>query len=129
MFDDSVTVTIEPYNNKKLIEYICEGETLIILLQTKEMIRMNSPDFVHRTPEEPGNEQVLRGSHEGLVENFDSNVSLIRKRIKNNKLVVMETHLGKKTKTHAYYLYMEDLVDREALKTVEERLQAIEVDK
>ncbi|AWE09306.1 spore germination protein [Lysinibacillus sp. 2017] len=129
MMDDSVTITTESYDYKKLIQYICNGETLIILSKTKELIRLNSPDFVHRTPEEPGNEQVLRGSHEGLVENFDANVSLIRKRIKNNKLVVKETTLGKVTKTHAYYLYMENLVDREALKTVEERLQAINIDK
>lgn len=127
-FDDSVTITTEPYNNEKLIDYICNGETLVILLHTHEMIRLDSPDFVHRTPDEPENEHVLRGSHEGLVENFDSNVSLIRKRIKNNKLIVKKLILGKETKTVAYYFYVEDIVDKEALKTVEERLQAIELD-
>ncbi|MER1987117.1 MAG: spore germination protein [Solibacillus sp.] len=125
---DSVTVTIEPYNNKNLIDYICNGETIILLQQTNEMIRLNSPDFVHRTPEEPGTEHVLRGSHEGLVENFDSNVSLLRKRIKNNKLIVKELTLGKETKTRAYYVYVNDVVDKEALKTVEERLAGIDLD-
>ncbi len=128
ILDDSITITTEPYDNQKLIDYICDGQTLIILLQTKEMIILDSPDFVHRTPDEPGNEQVLRGSHEGLVENFDSNVSLIRKRIKNNKLIVKKLILGKETKTVAYYFYVDDLVDREALQTVEERLQGIEID-
>ncbi|MER2126157.1 spore germination protein [Solibacillus sp.] len=127
-FDDSVTITTEPYNREKMINYICNGETLVILLHTQEMIRLDSPDFVHRTPDEPENEHVLRGSHEGLVENFDSNVSLIRKRIKNNKLIVKKLILGKETKTVAYYFYVEDIVDKEALKTVEERLQAIELD-
>ena len=127
-FDDSVTITTEAYNNEKLIDYICNGETLVILLHTQEMIRLESPDFVHRTPDEPENEHILRGSHEGLVENFDSNVSLIRKRIKNNKLIVKKLILGKETKTVAYYFYVEDVVDKEALKTVEERLQAIELD-
>ena len=127
-FDDSVTITTEAYNNEKLIDYICNGETLVILLHTQEMIRLESPDFVHRTPDEPENEHIVRGSHEGLVENFDSNVSLIRKRIKNNKLIVKKLLLGKETKTVAYYFYVEDVVDKEALKTVEERLQAIEID-
>ena len=125
---DSITITKEPYNTQKLIDYICNGETLVILLKTKEMIRLDSPDFVHRTPEEPENESVLRGSHEGLVENFDSNVSLIRKRIKNNKLIVKKLLLGKETKTLAYYIYVDDVVDRKALKTVEERLHAIDLD-
>jgi spore germination protein KA len=128
LFDDSVTITTEPYDNEKLIDYICNGETLVLLLQKQEMIRLSSPEFVHRTPEEPDNEQILRGSHEGLVENFDSNVSLIRKRIKNNKLIVKKLTVGKETKTEVYYFYVDDVVDREALKTVEERLNAIDID-
>lgn len=128
MEDNTVIISTEPYNNQKLIEYVCNGETLIILLQSLEMIRLNNPEFVHRPTEEPENEQVLRGSHEGLVESFDSNMSLIRKRIRNNKLVVKKQIIGKETNTFIYYFYLDDVVDKEALKTVEERLQAIELD-
>lgn len=128
MLNDSITITTEPYNNQKLIEYVCNGETIVILLHTNEMIRLNSPNFVYRTPDEPSNEEVLRGSHEGFVENYDSNVSLIRKRIKNNKLIVKKIVIGKETNTLVYYFYMEDVVDQEALKTVEERLNAIDLD-
>ena len=126
--DESISITTEPYDSQKVVEYICNGETIIILPQTQEMVRLNSPEFAHRTPDEPDNEQILRGSHEGLVEHFDSNVSLIRKRIKNNKLIVKKTVIGKKTKTEAYYFYGDDVVDKEALKTVEERLQAMQLD-
>lgn len=128
MQEDSITITMEPYDSQKIIEYICNGETIIILPQMQDMIRLNSPDFVHRTPDEPDNEQILRGSHEGLVENFDSNMSLIRKRIKNNKLIVKKVTIGKETKTQAYYVYLDDVVDKEALKTVESRLQSMNLD-
>ena len=36
--------------------------------------------------------------------------------------------LGKETKTVAYYLYVDDVVDKDALRTVEERLNAIDLD-
>jgi spore germination protein KA len=126
--EDSISITTEQYARKKIVEHVCNGETLIILLQSKEMIRLISPEFVHRPTEEPANEQVLRGSHEGLIEHFDSNVSLIRKRLKNNKLVVKKVVIGKETKTEAYYFYVDNLVDKEALKTVEERLNSINLD-
>lgn len=126
--DDSVTITTEQYDNKKMLDYICNGETIIIFLQMDKMIRFSNPEFVHGTPDEPENEQILRGSHEGFVENFDSNVSLIRKRIKNNKLVVKKEIIGKETKSEAYYLYLDDVVDKETLKTVEERLKALKLD-
>ncbi|MER2155891.1 MAG: spore germination protein [Solibacillus sp.] len=126
--DDSVTITTEQYDEKKLINYVCDGETIIILLQSRKMIRFSSPEFVHGTPDEPENEQILRGSHEGFVESFDANISLIRKRIRNNKLVVRKIILGKNTRTVIYYYYVDDLVDKEALKTVENRLNAIDID-
>ncbi len=126
--DDSITITTEKYNQQKLVDYVCNGETIIILIQSNQMIRINNADFAHKTPEEPETEQIIRGSHEGFVENFDTNVSLIRKRIKNNKLVVKEVLLGKETKTTAYYFYVEGVVDTEALKTVEKRLSEIELD-
>ena len=124
----SISITTEPYDQQKVIEYVCSGETLLILLDTQELVRLENPEFVHNGPEEPGNEQILRGSHEGFVEHFDSNVALVRKRIKNNQLVVKKVMLDKKTKTQAYYFYVDDIVDKEALKTVEERLQSIEID-
>lgn len=126
--EDSITITTERYDQKKIIDYVCNGETLIILLQSKQMIRLNNAEFAHKTPEEPENEQILRGSHEGFVENFDLNMQLIRKRIKNNKLVVKQITLGNETKTTVYYLFVENVVDSEALKIMENRLNAVDVD-
>lgn len=125
---DSVTITTEVYDEKKIVQYVCNGETLVILSSANQMVRLISPEFVHRTPDEPDNEQILRGSHEGLVEHFDTNMSLIRKRIKNNQLVVKKIYIGKETKSAVYYLYVNDIVDKEALHTVEKRLQSIELD-
>lgn len=126
--DESVIITTEKYDEQKLVDYVCNGETLIILLQSNQMIRLNNAEFAHKTPEEPENEQILRGSHEGFVENFEVNMQLIRKRIKNNKLVVKQITLGNETKTTVYYMFVENVVDNEALKTVENRLNAVDVD-
>ena len=126
--EDSMTITTEPYELQKIVDYICNGETIIILPKMQEIIRINSPEFPHRSPDEPENEQILRGAHEGFVEHIDSNISLIRKRIRNNKLIVKKAQIGKETKIEAYYVYLEDVVDKEALKTVEERLQSMNLD-
>jgi len=126
--EETITITTEKYDEQKLVDYVCNGETLIILLQSKQMIRLQNAEFAHKSPEEPENEQVLRGSHEGLVENLDVNIQLIRKRIKNNKLVVKTIQLGNETRTTVYYFYVENVVDSEALKIVENRLNAIDID-
>lgn len=126
--EDSMTITTEKYDQQKIVDYICNGETIIILPKMQKIIRVNSPESPQRTPDEPENEQILRGAHEGLIENIDSNIALIRKRVKNNKLIVKTMKIGTETKTGVYYLYMEGVVDKEALKTVEKRLQSMNLD-
>lgn len=127
--EESITTSAEPFDKIKLAEHLCNGETIIYVPDESEMIRLNSPDFVHNTPEEPGNESVVRGSHEGFVEHFDTNLSLIRKKIKNPNLIVKTKKVGKETNTLVYYIYIENLVDRGALEIIKQRINAIELDK
>lgn len=112
---DSVASTVVPLDEKKLAGFLCDGETIVVRPKTKEMIRFSLPDIAHNQPQEPTSEHALQGSREGLVESADINLALLRKRIKSHKLVVREKTIGAETNTKIYSLYMDDLVDREAL--------------
>lgn len=125
--EHSLVVITESYEEQNIINYVCNGEAVIISPSHENIIRISSPNFALRSTEEPTNEQVLRGAHEGLVEDFDANVSLIRKRFKNQQLVVKKVQLGKETKVDAYYFYIDNLVDQDVLHTVEQRLQNINI--
>lgn len=125
---ESIYTSVIPLDEKQLAKFLCDGETIIVRLKTREMIRINLPEMAYRQTDEPASEHVLQGSREGLVENFDVNISLIRKRVKSHRLVVKQKTIGYETNTTVYYLYMEQLVDEEALQLVEERLDKIKVD-
>ncbi|HWK23300.1 MAG TPA: spore germination protein [Ureibacillus sp.] len=125
---ESIYTSVLPLDEKQLGQLLCNGETVLVRLKTKEIILFNLPEIATKQTEEPVNEHVLQGSREGLVESFDTNVSLIRKRIRSPRLVVKERTIGAETKTTVYYFYMEDLVDTEALSIVEQRLGKIKVD-
>ena len=127
--ENSVITTVEPYDENKFTEALCNGETILYLQTSGQMIRINAPDFAHRSPEEPSNESVIQGSHDGFVEQFDTNVSLIRKRIKSERLIVKKLAIGTETKTNVYYIYMDGVVDEGALQTVEDRLNNIQLKK
>lgn len=49
----------------------------------------------------------LLDSHDGLVENIEDNLALIRKRLKNNKIKVDHFILGRSTQTDVYLIYLE----------------------
>ncbi|RUL54002.1 MULTISPECIES: spore germination protein [Lysinibacillus] len=125
---ESVYTTVIPLDEKQLAKFLCDGETVVVRLKTKEMIRISLPEMAYRQTDEPTSEHVLQGSREGLVENFDVNLSLIRKRIKSHKLVVKQKSIGDETNTTVYYFYMADLVDEEALQLIEQRLDNIKID-
>ncbi|MBE5901599.1 MAG: spore germination protein [Lachnospiraceae bacterium] len=73
-------------------------------------------------------EKGLRGSDESFSDSVKINASLIRKRIKSPKLKLKEYEVGERTKTRIYLLYIEDLVEKELLYRVEERMNRYSLD-
>ena len=81
-----------------------------------------------RSVAEPLNEQVVRGSHEGFVENIMQNLQMIRRRIENPNLVVRFFKVGKTTDTKLAIVYIQNLVNPDLIAEVEKRITAIKTD-
>lgn len=127
-WSETLITTLEPFSLPLAIEHICNGETLIVIPETGEMLSLTVVNQVQRNPDEPNNEHVLRGSHEGLVESLETNLALLRKRIHNPALVVKSFSIGKETNTKAYYLYIDGVIKPETLNEIEKRIDAINID-
>ena len=127
-WSETLITTLEPFSLPLAIEHICNGETLIVIPETGEMLSLTVVNQVQRNPDEPNNEHVLRGSHEGLVESLETNLALLRKRIHNPALVVKSFSIGKETNTKAYYLYIDGVIKPETLDEIEKRIDAINID-
>ena len=76
------------------------------------------PSFEVRSTEEPDNEYVLRGAHEGFVESIDKNISLIRKHLMIPDLVVNDIRIGKDPHTKITYIYIDSIADKEVVEIV-----------
>ena len=73
-------------------------------------------------------EKVLRGSKEGFSDSVKINSALIRKRLRDTRLKVVEYYIGERSHTLVQIVYMEDLAEEEFLEQVKERLEAFRVD-
>ena len=127
-WSETLLTTLQNFSLPQAIERVCQGETLVILPDTGEMLTLNIINEVRRNLEEPINEHILRGSHEGLIERADTNLALIRRRVNNPALVVKSFSIGHQTKTKAYYLYMDGVMQPETLQEIEKRIAAIQID-
>ncbi|WP_155591077.1 spore germination protein [Lysinibacillus cavernae] len=127
-WSETLITTLENLALPQAIERVCQGETVVILPETRKMLTLTIVNEVRRNLEEPMNEHILRGSHEGLIERADTNLALIRKRVNNPALVVKSFLIGQQTKTKAYYLYMDGVIQQETLQEMEKRIAAINID-
>lgn len=73
-------------------------------------------------------ELSLTGPKDSFTENYNTNINLIRKRIKSNNLYCENITLGKDTNTKIGILYMNNIVDKKLPKNIKRKLQEINID-
>ena len=84
--------------------------------------------FEHRTVERPNTEMVIQGPQEGFTETIRVNTALIRKRLKDENLIVEDHLVGVRSKTPCSMLYINDLANDSLVAEVRRRLGSIKVD-
>lgn len=82
-----------------MIEALLEGRS-VLLIDGEEMIYLlDTGSIIKRDTSEPMNEKVVRGSHEGFVEDLGTNVHLLRRRISSRQLAIHYHKFGTDTNT------------------------------
>ena len=110
---------IEGVNNGDAAFFI-EGESQAYIIATSY--------FQGRSIESAVDEVVVKGPKEAFNEKANDNISLIRKRLKNEHLVVEKKVISKRSKNNLYLVYVKDLVDKEVLSDIKTRLNSFSVD-
>ncbi|MCL6444839.1 MAG: spore germination protein, partial [Alicyclobacillus sp.] len=91
-------------------------------------VTANVQGLQRRTPEEPSAEMSIRGPRDGFTESLDTNVSQIRSRLRDRKLMVRTFEFGTRTRTKVILLYLEDLANPNIVEEAVRRLQRVQVD-
>lgn len=73
-------------------------------------------------------ELSLSGPKDSFSENYNTNLGLIRRRIKSCNLKVMNLDIGVRSKTKVGILYIDDIVDKKIVKRIDEVLRRIDID-
>lgn len=73
-------------------------------------------------------ELSLSGPKDSFSENYNTNLGLIKRRIKSCDLKVMNLDIGVRSKTRVGILYIDDIVDKKIVKRIDEVLRRIDID-
>lgn len=116
------------YDNQKIAGAIKAGNTIILVDKAKGAIVVDTKGGEYRTIIDPPNESSVTGSREGFVENIDTNITMIRRYVRERNLAVENFKVGRRSQTEIVIIYIDDIVDREVLNELIKRIEVIDVD-
>lgn len=111
---------------KVLNQYLNTGFTIII--NKEQVIAVETKANLNRSIDKPSTEATLFGSKEALVENYQTNLGLIKRRLKSSNLKDTTVNIGKYTKTMCSILYIEDVAKIDLVNDVMKKLENIDID-
>lgn len=112
----------------KMTDYIMEGKSLIIISDAKEYIVTNTFKVEKRGIESPEVEASVRSPRDAFVESLNSNLSLIRYRIKDSSLKTEYCTVGLRTKTSVVLVYLKDVANPKLIGDIKKKIGEIKVD-
>jgi len=74
------------------------------------------------------NEKTIRGPKDSFTENYQTNIGLIRKRIRNESLHLNEVFIGSKSNTKIGIMYVDDIADSKLVERITECINNINID-
>ena len=121
-----------PANNIKIIKkdeiisYVNKG--FVVCLTDDMIFAIEEKQKLERGITTIESELSLNGPKDSFSESFNTNLGLIRRRIKSEDLWWDEVTLGKSTETKVGILYMNNIVDKDLVEKVKARLNLIDID-
>ena len=112
----------------KIKPQILNGLSVLFIDECTEALMMETRGFEKRNIDRPITEQVVKGSQEGFTENLRTNITLLRRIIKNEKLITEVIPTGKLNKVNSAILYIEGITNPKIVEEVRRRINKIDTD-
>ncbi|MCX7570638.1 spore germination protein [Tumebacillus sp. DT12] len=109
-------------------EHLIKGDCLVLFADSREALAASTPGGERRAVAEATNELVVRGPREAFNEVLQTNLGLIRRRVRTPNLQVEKIMIGNLSRTPAAILYIHNLAGDKLVNEVKSRLAKIEID-
>lgn len=106
---------------------LLSGAALLFLEPYGEAFVIDARTYPVRSVDEPDDERVLRGAHDGFVETLVFNTALLRRRIRDTRLTIEVVSVGRRSKTDVAIAYLDGKADEKFVGRLRRRLQELQV--
>lgn len=122
-------IQVEPVDTiTQAIEKVLMGGSALFIEGEEKALVMDVKSLPQRGPEEPSVEKVVRGSRDGFIETLLTNVTLLRRRLRDPRLKLEMMQVGRRTRTDVCLAYIQDVADISLVKAIKDKIGELDVD-
>lgn len=118
--------TIDIKSIDEVYNYLENG--FCIVCYSTDIVAVETKKNLSRTISEPTIEQTINGPKDSLNEDYMTNIGLIRKRIKDESLTMIEKKVGKKSKTKVNIMYLDDIAENSLVNEIIKKIDNLDLD-
>jgi len=107
---------------------ILRGASVLFIEGCDECIVFDTLGYEKRSVSKPVTESVVRGPQEGFTENLLTNITLIRRIVKNEKLVNEMIPVGNTNHSNCAVIYLEGIANPKVINEIKKRIKKINTD-
>ncbi len=115
-------------DTQKAVTAVLSGTLALVLERYARVFLIDVRTYPSRGVEEPDDERVLRGSHDGFTETLIMNTALLRRRIRDPRLTVSAFSVGSESHTDIALVYMKGTADEKVIARLRKLIENIRVD-
>ncbi|MFD1036924.1 spore germination protein [Virgibacillus byunsanensis] len=116
------------FDFEALFNHLLSGDTIILLDGQSQGLSAGTRGWKDRGVTEPTSQDVIRGPKDSFSETLETNIALVRRRIKDTNLRVETKKIGRRTKTDVAVMFIKGVANDKVVKEVRKRLDRIDVD-
>lgn len=113
---------------QSVLQAVLSGNTALLVDGSETALVVSTQGWEHRQITEPRTQTVIRGPHEGFTEDLQTNITLVRRRIKDVNVWVEQRKIGRITNTNVALMYVKGTVQEDVLRELRDRLDRIDLD-
>ena len=124
----SINKIIKSVDLDVITKHVLNGMTALFIDGVKDCYLIESKGFEKRGVEAPQTESVIRGSQEAFTEDMRTNLTLLRRGIKNENLIVEITEISKVNGDLCAIVYLKGIANPKLINEVKRRVNSIDID-
>lgn len=115
-------------NVSEIVNYLTKGKTVLLIDGEKNSLVLSVDKIPERAIAEPPTSAVLKGPRRGFVENYKTNLALIKEILATPHLKTINMKVGELTNTDIVIVYLDNVCDKNIPLKIKEKLEKVKID-